>query len=173
MLAFPYFPGDETIDNRLTNVDSWQSWDNQTRDLSGKVSIQMRQTNDNPTTGTPVWTAWRPFSSGEHVGRGFQFRAVLTAPPGQNIAIETLCILADIRNKIDEGGDVIYPAAKQTISFTVGFYTPPAITITIQEAAPGDHVVLSNKTSTTFDIEILSTAGAQVTRSFDWHAMGY
>lgn len=171
MLAFPFYPGDETIDERVTNVDSWQNWDAALGDLSGTVRLEVRQTDADPTLGG--WSEWRSFSAGEHTGRAFEFRAILTAPPGQNVAIESLCILADIRNKIDEGGDVPYPAAKQTIPFNIDFFSPPAITITIQEALAGDHVVLSNKTNTTFDIEILSAAGAQLTRTFDWHAMGY
>ena len=171
MLAFPFYPGEVTMDERAGNVNDWPDWDSTSSQLGGWVDLEIRDTQVDPTLGE--WSEWRPFSAGETTGWGFEFRAILNAPPTQNIGIERLCILADIRNKIDEGGDVPYPAAKQTIMFNIDFYGPPAVTITIQEALAGDHVVLTNKTDESFDIEILSGAGAQVTRTFDWHAMGY
>jgi hypothetical protein len=175
MLAFPYFPGDETIASRLDLVDTWESWDNATGDLHGTVEIQMRQTDIDPAIGG--WGPWKAFTAGEHVGRGFEFRVILEAPPGQNIGIERLCILADIRNKIDEDGDVPYvpdteDSLPQTVMFNIEFFEAPAVTITIQEALAGDHVVLSNKSNESFDIEILNSSGVQVARTFDWHAMG-
>ena len=171
LLAFPRYPGDPFIDERPGNVNSWPDWDNTSEDLDGRVVVEMRSTLTDPALNE--WTPWRQFSSGEQEGWGFEFRATLVATVPQNIGIESMCIIADIRNKIDEGGDVPYAAVKKTVLFTVDFFAPPAITITIQGAAPGDHVVLSNKTVDGFDIEIKSGAGAQVSRTFDWHAMGY
>ena len=170
LLAFPTYPTDPFIDERPGNTSTWPDWDNTREDLDGRVVVEMRSTITDPTLNE--WTPWRPFSAGEQEGWGFQFRATLVATVPQNIGIESMCIVADIRNKIDDGGDIPYAAVKKTIFFAVDFFAVPAITITIQGAVAGDYVILSNKTVDSFDIEIKNGA-SQVTRTFDWHAMGY
>jgi predicted phage tail protein len=173
LLAFPFFENAVFMDEREGSVDSWQNWDNEGIDLNGLVRIEMRSTQTDPA-GTPAWSEWVPFTNGDVTAWAFQFRAVLTATPGQNIAVETLCILADLRNKIDEGGDIPFaPPGPLTVPFNIDFFFPPAITVTIQEALTGDSAIVTNKTPESFDIKIVNSAGTAVSRTFDWHAIGY
>ncbi|WP_086023156.1 host specificity protein J [Sinorhizobium fredii] len=175
MLAFPYFESDVFIDERPGLVDDWQNWDSAIDDGDGLVTIQVRQTNNDPASGTAVWTEWQQFLSGEYVGRGFQFRAWLDAPDGQNVAIEQLCIIADVSAKMEQGADIPWVPIKMRINFTVKFKYVPSISIAIQQGVVGDTFRITNKSTTGFDLELIGSTGAIITaaRTFDWIATGY
>lgn len=172
ILAFPYADASEFIDDRLNNVDDWQDWDDVDEDLNGQVQLFIRTTDQDPASPSAAWSEWKVFSPIEYTARGFEFRADLTAPAGQNIGIETLCIIADLRMKMDSAEDVPYPAATTHVGFTVKFYLVPAVVVTVQNALATDQIQILNKTRQGFDIDIRN-AGAQVTRTFDWQARGF
>lgn len=175
MLAFPYYENDIFIDDRPGYVDDWASWDSSIDDGQGMVTIQVRQTNNDPASGSAVWSEWKQFISGEYTGRGFQFRAWLDAPDEQNVAIEQLCIIADVTAKTDQGNDITWVPNKQHITFNFPFVYVPSIAVTIQQGVTGDYYKITNKTKTGFDLELFNAAGAIITatRTFDWIASGY
>lgn len=172
ILAFAFEYPDSFIDSRQTNADDWTSWDDLGDDLEGRITLQIRTTNDDPTSPSALWSDWSVFNGGTYTARGFQFKAILDAPEGQNIGVETLCILADFREKIDHGDDVVYSAADLNIPFNIKFYLVPAVTLTIQDAQQGDTAEIIFKSRESFTVRI-TNAGVQVNRTFDWHAMGY
>lgn len=175
MLAFPFYEGDIFVDDRPGLVDDWQNWDSAIDDGEGMVTIRVRQTDDDPASGAAVWGPWQQFLSGEYLGRGFQFMAWLNAPEGQNVAIEQLCIIADVSNKIDQGADVRWMPVKQHIDFTVKFQFTPSISVAIQNGVVGDYFVITNKSPTGFDLELKNSANLIIAadRTFDWIASGY
>lgn len=175
ILAFNYAIPDDFIDSRMADCDTWEDWDNAGADYSGEVTLMISQTLDDPTAGSPAWSPWKRFITGEHYGRAFRFMAVLTAPSGQNIGVEELCILADLRAKIDEGADVPYPAVDTRVTFRIKFFIPPAVVVTVQNAMENDRVQIIAKTAEYFDIRITGSPDGvtQKTRTFDWHAQGY
>ncbi len=175
MLAFPFVDGDIFIDQRSGYVDDWQSWDDPGEDGQGMVTIRYRQTNDDPLSPSASWTEWQQFISGLYEARGFQFQAWLTAPSGQNVAIEELCILADISAKVDQGADIVWIPNKMHIAFAVKFFNVPSISIAIQQGIVGDTFRITNKTRDGFDLELIGSTGAIIiqTRTFDWIASGY
>lgn len=173
VLAFVYNETGEFLDDRMTDSDTWPDWDNAGSDLSAELQLSIRMTDDNPALSTAVWTDWMQFNSAEYTARGFEFRVDMYAQAGQNIGIETLCVLADLRAKQDEGGDVPYNAAPLDIFYEdVKFYTIPAVVVTVQDANVNDVVHIYNKSRERFTISI-TNGGAQVSRTFDWHAQGY
>lgn len=172
VLAFPYIDGGNDVDNRMLNVDDWPSWDDELGDLRGDVTIKVRQTPDDPASPLANWSDWSILTSGEYVNRGFEFMAVLSATIGQNIGIERLAITADVRNKIDSGEDVPYPAGLTRVYFSTKFYSVPAVVVTVQDAIATDQWQIVNKTREYFEIEI-KNGGVQQTRTFDWQAQGY
>lgn len=172
VLAFPYQEGDIFIDGRLDNCDRWADWDDMEEGLGGEVQLFIRTTNEDPSLSGADWGEWQPFAPVEYTARGFEFRADLFAPAGQNIGVETLCITADLRMKMDSGEDIPYPAAIKHITFKSKFYLLPSVVITVQNAVATDTIQVLNKTRTGFDLNI-TNAGAQVTRVFDWQARGY
>ena len=172
ILAFPYADASEFVDDRLNDCDDWQDWDDVEADLGGQVQLYIRITNDDPASPGAAWSSWQVFAPMEYTGRGFEFRADLSAPAGQNIGVETLCIIADLRMKMDSAEDVPYPAAPTHVTFTVKFYLVPAVVVTVQNALATDQIQILNKTRQGFDIDIRN-AGAQVTRTFDWQSRGF
>lgn len=172
ILAFVYQEPDTFLDNRFDDSDDWPEWDELADNLDGTVQLEIRTTNDDPNTEEAKWSGWQPFNSATYTARGFQFRAILTAPFGQNIGVETMCVIGDFRDKIDRGEDVVYSAKPLTVPFNIKFYNVPAVVITVQDALADDKITLTNKTRETFTVEI-TNAGAAVNRTFDWHAMGY
>lgn len=180
MLASPYYPEAVTIDNRPENIDTWGDWDGADSDLDGIIRVEMRQTDEDPATAAPAdWSEWVPFASGDHTGRAFEFRVFLYARSGQNVALMQLAILADMRNKVDENkgsqsGGVSYTGSTMTIPFNIKFYAVPAITVTQQNAASGDRAVLTEKTNTSFKLQLVNGATNKPAGTlFDWHAIGY
>lgn len=175
MLAFPLIDSAAYVDDRAGAVDDWQDWDDAAESGQGMVTIRVRQTDDDPDLPGAVWSSWMQFISGEYTARAFQFEAWLAAPDGENIAIEELCITADLSKKLDEGADVTWVPSKMHFTFAVKFYLVPAISITIQQAATGDTFKVTNKTREGFDLELLTSAGAAITaaRKLDWTAQGY
>jgi hypothetical protein len=175
MLAFPFSADDIFIDDRPGTVDEWQDWDNQDDNLTGMVTVRVRQTDDDPASPAAQWTQWKTFIGGEYIGRGFEFQAYLAAPPGQNVAVEELCILADISAKHDDGADIVWVPNKMHITYNIKFLLVPAITIAIQEGVVNDTFRITAKTREGFDLELVAGSGAIITaaRTFDWTAAGY
>ena len=175
MLAFPFYEDDTFVDQRLDNVDIWQSWDSAKDDGQGAVTIQVRQTNNDPASGSAVWSPWTQFIGSEYEGRGFQFRALLAAPDGQNVAVEELCIIADVSAKMAYDSDVAWTGAKMHITYPFTFVYMPSIAIAVQQGVVGDTFRITAKTRSGFDIELINSAGAVITaaRTFDWIAQGY
>lgn len=172
ILAFAFSEPDTFLDSRIEDSDTWDDWDDVQDYLDGRVSLQIRHTDDDPDDPEAVWTEWQAFTGGSYTARAFEFKAILDASPGQNIGVETMCIIADLREKIDHGDDVVYGGEDTPVDFNIKFYLVPAVVITIQDAQPGDNAEIVGKDRETFTVRI-TNQGAQVTRTFDWHAMGY
>lgn len=175
ILTFNYAVPDDFIDSRLSEVDTWEDWDNAGADYAGEVTLLISYTADDPSGPAPNWSPWQRFITGEHFARAFRFQAILTAPPGQNIGVEELCILADLRAKMDEGSDVVYPAADTRVDFRIKFFVPPAVVITVQDAMENDRTQIIAKTTEYFILRITGAPDGvtQKNRTFDWHAQGY
>lgn len=177
MLAFPYVEGGLFIDDRPDNVDTWQNWDEASGDLVGRVYIQVRSTRDDPTSPTASWSPWSMFTAGQYEARGFQFRSLSVAPIGQNVAIENLCILADISNKVDNLADQPWTGDPDPlhIAFNLKFYEVPSISVLIRDAVAGDHSVVTDKTTEGFDLSLQDNANHTIDdpKIFDVIASGY
>jgi hypothetical protein len=173
ILAFPYAEGSEFIDDRLNNCDEWADWDDVSADLEGQVQLYIRTTQEDPASAGAAWTEWQVFAPMEYTARGFEFRADLFAPAGQNIGVETLCVIADLRMKMDSAEDVLYPAATTHVTFKVKFYLLPSVVVTVQNALATDTIQVTNKTREGFDLTVQNPPPTHVTRTFDWQARGY
>lgn len=175
ILAFPFADPGDWFDDRFTFADTWSNWDDMEGDYTGQITLETRITMDDPLDPNAVWDDWYTFTAGESFGRGFQFRALLSAPPGQNIGIETLCVIADFKNKYDEGGDIAYPGADTQVFYKVKFYNKPALVVTVQNAMETDRISFIKRERDYFTIRITNNAAtpAQQIRTFDFHAQGY
>jgi hypothetical protein len=174
MDAHPYLDNAGTfIDARIGFADDWAMWDDSNTG-SGTVQLYVSRTTDDPSSPTATWGPWEPFQTGDWFGRGFKYKAVLSAPDGENIGIETLCVLTDLVRKTDNAQNVSYAGGKQHITFTSEFIKPPSVAITLENGVTGDYWTITGKDEHGFDIEFFTAAGADATgRQFDWIATGY
>jgi hypothetical protein len=181
MRAYPYVEGQGFFDDRRTDMDTWPDFDAVEGDADAQARVFVRQTDDPPEGWTdingvfhlPEWSDWQPFTIGNYRGRAFQFMVQMSAAIGSNVALNELCVTADLREKYVAGQDVAYTGAKMHIGYTAKFFAVPSVGITIQNGQSGDVISITNKTVNGFDIEIKTSTGAQAAgRSFDWIAAG-
>ena len=89
------FDTGDTIDNRLDNIDTWDSIDGAA--VNGcDVTLYGRFTNDNPA-GSPVWGPWTPFFVADFTARAAQFKLDFVSANAQhNIVVTQLAVAAKI-----------------------------------------------------------------------------
>lgn len=134
--------------------------------------IQVRSTDDNPA-GTPTWSAWQPFVTGDWTARAFEFRLLASrVDPTHNVAVAALSVTVDMPDRIASDNDIACPSGGMTVSFPFTFYAVPALGITAQGMATGDYYSVS-KTAADFDIQFFNASNAGVARTFDYIARSY
>lgn len=178
-----FFPSD-LIDSRTGLVDDWSDWDGAIVD---KVNLKtyLRRTSDNPS-GTPTWSDWQEFANGTFLGRGFQFKALLTsADPAQSISVTELGYDATFQRRTEQSvGAVASGAGTYSVAFDKAFFTGtaalgganaylPSVGIVAQNLATGDYFNVTNVTSNGFDVTFRNSAGTAVSRNFLWTAVGF
>jgi len=178
-----FFPSD-LIDSRTGLVDDWSDWDGAIVD---KVNLKtyLRRTSDNPG-GTPTWSDWQEFANGTFLGRGFQFKALLTSTdPAQSISVTELGYDATFQRRTEQSvGAVISGAGTYSVAFDKAFFTGtaalgganaylPSVGIVAQNLATGDYFNVTNVSSSGFDVTFRNSAGTAVSRNFLWTAVGF
>jgi hypothetical protein len=76
-------------------------------------------------------------------------------------------------DRVDYGNDIVSGAASYPVVFSPSFRELRSVTIAAQNMNTGDFYVISNKTRTGFDVIFRNSAGAAVSRSFDYQAIGF
>jgi len=143
-------------------------------DTGDEVSVEI-QVNysivDNPT---PVYEGWRRFVVGDYTARHLKFRAVLsTLYSTISPTISGLTVNIDMPDRVDYGNDLVSGAGTYAVVFSPSFKELRSVTIAAQDMNTGDYYSISSKTRTGFDVIFRSSAGAAVSRSFDYQAIGY
>ena len=107
-------------------------------------------------------------------GRYFKFRLVLKSDDNQAKALVTgLRIRLVLEKRTENGEDVVSGATTKTVTFVNNFYQPPVIIITGQDLDTGDYYTISNKSKTGFDILFKDSTNTNISRTFDYQAIGY
>ena len=178
-----FFPND-LIDSRTGEVDTWADWDGA---IVNRVnaSLYLRRTSDDPA-GTPTWSGWQEFVNGTFLGRGFQFKSVLTSSdPAQNILIDQLGYEATFQRRSEQSAGVVTSGAgTYSVTFANRFFTGtsvlggvntslPSVGIVAQNMATGDYFNVTNVTATGFDVTFRNNGGTAVSRDFLWTAVGF
>jgi hypothetical protein len=164
------FDASDLIDSRAS-IDTWASVDGGSITDVAAV-LQVRTTDDDPA-GTPAWSGWVNFVTGDWTARAFQFRVLASRVEiTHNIAIAGLQVVVDMPDRIASDNDLVCPAIGMTVTFPAPFYAPPALGITAQGMATGDYYAIS-KTEADFDIQFFNAAASGVSRTFDYIARSY
>jgi len=167
-----FLPGD-LWDDKLDEIDLWVDIDGSTLDAVN-ATLYVRTTNNDSTIDDPVYTAWQPLINGTRQGRGFQFKVIATSNNvTQNILIDELGATVQLKKRQENGNNLSSGAGAYAVTFTNAFYGLPSIGISGQNMATGDYFVLSAVARTGFTVTFKNAAGTNISRTFDWQAVGH
>ena len=147
----------------------------------------MAVTQDNPSSGSPTFTAFQTFVNGTYKGRGFKFKAVLTSTdPAQNIHISELGYTATFQRRTEQSATAIASGSGvKNITLSNAFFTGtsallgansnlPSIGITATDnITSGDYFQVTNISSTGFSVHFKNSSNASINRNFNFVAVGF
>lgn len=143
-------------------------------DTGDEVSVELQVNYSIVDSATPVYQGWRRFVVGDYTARHLKFRAVLkTIFATISPTISALTVVIDMPDRVDYGNDLTSGAGTYSVVFSPSFRELRSVTIAAQNMNTGDYYVISNKTRTGFDVIFRNSAGAAVSRSFDYQAIGF
>lgn len=161
------------IDDMTQDIDDWGQFDGDgVNDVNAQIFI--RTTPNDPTSGSAVWSSWRPLFVGQYEARGLQFKLILTSDsPTHNIEVTDLVITIDMPDRVESKSNIASGAGTYTETFTKAFKATPAVAINAYNMATGDYYAFGSISATGFQITFRNAAGTAVSRNFDYMAKGY
>ena len=178
-----FFPSD-LFDARQSAFPTTGNFDGtEANDVDAQLFV--RRTQDDPTSGSPTYTSFEPFSSGTFKARGFQFRTVLTSTdPDQDIRVFQLGYTAKIEARQEIKTNITQSAAATAYTFDNTFFTGtaallgansnlPSVNITAQNLASGDYFEITNLSGTGFTIDFKNSSNASIGKNFSYTAVGF
>ena len=107
-------------------------------------------------------------------GKFFKFRARLISLNNQSRAlVKGLTVSLNLQNRQETGDDLTSGAGTYNVTFTNPFYANPNVNVTGQNMATGDYFVVTNKSTTGFDLTFYNSSNSAISRIFDYQANGY
>ena len=182
-LTEAFFPTDQF--DSITDIDARVDFDGS---VATKVNAEMlvAVTQDNPSSGSPTYSAFQTFANGTYKGRGFKFKVNLTSDdPDQDIKVTQLGYTASFQRRTEQSTTAISSGAgSKAVSFTNPFFTGtsaiggvnsnlPSVAITAQNMASGDFFELSNISGTGFTVHFKNSSNASIDRNFTYQAVGF
>ena len=182
-LTEAFFPSD--LFDSISDIDARVDFDGS---VATKVNAEMlvAVTQDNPSSGSPTYTAFQTFANGTYKGRGFKFKVNLTSDdPDQDIKVSQLGYTASFQRRTEQSTTTIASGAgAKVVTFTDSFFTGtssiggvnsnlPSIGITAQNMASGDFFELSNISGTGFTVHFKNSSNASIDRNFTYQAVGF
>ena len=182
-LTEAFFPSD--LFDSISDIDARVDFDGS---VATKVNAEMlvAVTQDNPSSGSPTYSAFQTFANGTYKGRGFKFKVNLTSnDPDQDIRVFQLGYTASFQRRTEQSTTTIASGAgAKVITFTDSFFTGtsaiggvnsnlPSIGITAQNMASGDFFELSNISGTGFTVHFKNSSNASIDRNFTYQAVGF
>lgn len=162
----------DTIDSRLTNIDTWSNIDGSATGTEATAEVQVRVTNDDPA-GSPTWSGWMPFVAADFTCRAFQFRLRLTTTDiSFNIAVSTLSVTIDMPDRTVPFDVTTSAVGDTTVPFSPPFMAVPAVGLTIQNETAGDTVQEVSRTAGSY-VFAIRNAGNRVARNVSGIARKY
>lgn len=136
--------------------------------------IMIRTTGDDPS-GSPVWTPWRTFVSGEFTGRGAQFKVVFSSRnAAHNILVESLSFIIDMADVQNRGSVTTETGNDVAVAFNKRFnVSSPSLSFSITNMQAGDYIDHVNLSATGFDVSVRDINGDRVARQITYIAVGY
>jgi len=88
--------------------------------------------------------------------------------------VSALSVTVDMPDRIFSGNDITSGTGTYSIVFTNPYYSSSyAVGITAQGLATGDYYLLTNKTTSGFDIAFKDSSNTGISKTFDYITKGY
>tara|TARA_R100000426_G_scaffold31795_1_gene26153 strand:+ start:697 stop:4029 length:3333 start_codon:yes stop_codon:yes gene_type:complete len=174
------------FDSRSALIDTWTDFDG-AQATAVNCELFVAVTQDNPSSGSPTFTAFQTFVNGAYKGRGFKFKAVLTSgDPAQNIKVSELGYTATFQRRTEQSATAIASGSGvKNITFSSPFFTGtsallgansnlPSIGITATDnITSGDYFQVTNISATGFSVHFKDSSNASISRNFNFTAVGF
>lgn len=146
-------------DDRVDLIDSWTEIEGTEIERVG-CNTFVRTTNDDPTSGSPVWTTWSEFTNATVTGRGFQFRLVAYSDAfSETIVVRRFDVFVNMRRRVETFGPRSGVIGGETLTFENPFYSTPVVSVSQQSALPAG--AFASVTPTTDGVGLIFTDGSQ------------
>jgi len=179
-----FYPSD-LFDSRGL-IDSIVDFDGATA-VNVNAEMLVAVTQDDPSTGSPTYTAFQTFANGTYKGRGFKFKVNLTSnDPAQDIRVFELGYTATLQRRTEQSTTTITSGAGvKAVTFTNKFFTGtssigglnsnlPSIAVQpVGSFASGDYFEITNVSGTGFSVHFKDQSNASISRDFTYQAVGF
>ena len=170
-VTFTTFEIGDYIDSRSGNVDSYSDWDNPPADLN--IDLYVATTQD-AVSGTPTWTDFTKFKTGDFTARGFKFKLIASSTDSDHqFNVSALSVDIDMPDRVQGETDVVSGAGTKSVVFGESFFASPSVGITANDMGTGDYFTIASKTATGFDVTFYNSSAVAVSRTFNYQARGY
>ena len=172
------------FDSRTALIDTWTDFDG-AEATAVNAKLLVATTQDNPSSGSPTFTAFQTFANGTYKGRGFKFKTELTSgDPAQNIRISQLGYTASLQRRVEQS-NALTANGSTNVTFGNSFFVGtssllgansnlPSIGITAQNLGAGEFFQISNITGTGFTIVFKDSGGNAINgKQFTYQAVGF
>ena len=172
------------FDSRTALIDTWTDFDG-AEATAVNAKLLVATTQDDPSSGSPTFTAFQTFANGTYKGRGFKFKTELTSgDPAQNIRISQLGYTASLQRRVEQSNTISSGGSVKNVTFDNAFFVGtssllgansnlPSVGITTQNMVSGDYFILNNISGTGFSIEFKNSSNATISRNFTYQAVGF
>jgi hypothetical protein len=164
----------DNIDNLFDDVaglfdDAPSNFDGDTP-ANCNAHLEIATSLDNVT-----YTAFRTFVVGDYNARYLKFRLNLASfDLSSTPVVSALSVSVDMPDRIFSGNDIVSGTGTHSITFTSPFFSSSyAVGITAQGLATGDYYLLTNKTTSGFDIAFKNSSDTGISKTFDFLAKGF
>ena len=172
------------FDSRTALIDTWTDFDG-AEATAVNAKLLVATTQDDPSSGSPTFTAFQTFANGTYKGRGFKFKTELTSgDPAQNIRISQLGYTATLQRRVEQS-NALTANGSTNVTFNNSFFVGtssllgansnlPSIGITAQNLGIGEFFQLSNISGTGFTIVFKDSSGNPINgKQFTFQAVGF
>jgi hypothetical protein len=138
--------------------------------VSTNVKLYASTSDDAVTYG-----AYQEFRSGDYNTRAIKFRAILTsANVEETPVIQNLSLLLSLPKRTETGSNIASgtDVSGKVVTFGYPFYQVPSLTVIAQDMQTGDYFTINSKTASNFNIEFFNSSDTNISRTFDFQAIG-
>ena len=183
-LTEAFFPSD--LFDAISDIDARVDFDGS---IATKVNAEMlvAVTQNDPTTGSPTYSAFQTFANVTYKGRGFKFKVNMTSgDPDQDIRVTQLGYTASLQRRTEQSTTAITSGAgAKAVTFTNTFFTGtssiggvnsnlPSIAVQpVGSFASGDFFEITNVSGTGFTVHFKNASNASISRDFTYQAVGF